>query len=229
MEHIVDFVCFAPMVQIFDAPVQQTVEQLPDIFRFFDTLTTDPEHVIEVPKILPRGRVHANGCSRTAAGGTVGGSADSPCPSTQRRKTLSWRWPAMPLAARGSRYLDRAVVAGGSCRVRATPSGTTQRGTPPGQGGIEILDRDDVDVPSIMQLVFQQSKSYVFFAAISSLDRVPQCSPSTRLLPLLCTTVAYGPDNADSCVHRRGRRHPCCRLHKWRCLRFSHRQSSMTI
>ena len=53
MEHIVDFVCFAPMVQILDAPVPQTVEQLPDILRFFDTLMPDPKQVIEVPKILP--------------------------------------------------------------------------------------------------------------------------------------------------------------------------------
>ena len=53
MEHIVDFVCCAPMVQILDAPVPQTVAQLPDVLRFFDRLTTVPEQVIEVPKILP--------------------------------------------------------------------------------------------------------------------------------------------------------------------------------
>ena len=52
MEHIVDVVCCAPMVQILDAPVPQTVEQLPDVLQFFDTLTTDPEQVIEVPKIF---------------------------------------------------------------------------------------------------------------------------------------------------------------------------------
>ena len=53
MEHIVDFVCFAPVVQILDAPVPQTVDQLPDVLRFLDRLTTVPEQVIEVPKILP--------------------------------------------------------------------------------------------------------------------------------------------------------------------------------
>ena len=31
----------------------QLVELLPDIVHFFDTLTPDPEQVIEVPKILP--------------------------------------------------------------------------------------------------------------------------------------------------------------------------------
>ena len=53
MEHIVDFVCCAPMVQILDTPVPQTVEQLPDVLQFFGTLMTDPEQVIEVSKILP--------------------------------------------------------------------------------------------------------------------------------------------------------------------------------
>ena len=40
------------MVQILDAPVPQTVEQLPDVLQFFGTLSTDPEQVIEVPKIF---------------------------------------------------------------------------------------------------------------------------------------------------------------------------------
>ena len=53
VEHIVDFVRFAPMVQLLDALVPQMVEQLLDIMRFFDTLTPNPEQVIEVPKILP--------------------------------------------------------------------------------------------------------------------------------------------------------------------------------
>ena len=53
MEHIVDFVCCAPMVQILDAPVPQTLEQLPDVLQFFGTLLADSEQVIEVPKILP--------------------------------------------------------------------------------------------------------------------------------------------------------------------------------
>ena len=53
MEHIVDFVCCAPLVQILDAPVPQTLEQLPDVLQFFGTLMTDPEQVVEVPIIFP--------------------------------------------------------------------------------------------------------------------------------------------------------------------------------
>ena len=43
VEHTVDLVRVAPMVQILDAPVLQAVEQLPDVLQFFGTLTTDPE------------------------------------------------------------------------------------------------------------------------------------------------------------------------------------------
>ena len=49
VEHITDVVRVAPMVRILDA----LVEQLPDVLQFFDTLTTDPEQVIKVPKIFP--------------------------------------------------------------------------------------------------------------------------------------------------------------------------------
>ena len=52
VEHIVDFVRFAPMVQVLDEPAPQMVEQLPDVLKFFDALTPVPEQVIEVPKIF---------------------------------------------------------------------------------------------------------------------------------------------------------------------------------
>ena len=52
VEHITDLVRVAPMVQILDAPVPQTGDQLPDILSFFGALLPDPEQVIEVPKLL---------------------------------------------------------------------------------------------------------------------------------------------------------------------------------
>ena len=52
MEHIVDYVCCAPLVQTLHAPVPQTVDKLHDVLQFFDRLTTFPEQVIEVPKII---------------------------------------------------------------------------------------------------------------------------------------------------------------------------------
>ena len=51
VEHITDLVRVAPMVQILDAPVPQTGDQL-DILSFFGALMPDTEQVIDVPKIL---------------------------------------------------------------------------------------------------------------------------------------------------------------------------------
>ena len=54
LEHITDLARVAPMVQILDAPVPQTVEQLPNIVQFFAAqLPVVAEPVIEVPKIFP--------------------------------------------------------------------------------------------------------------------------------------------------------------------------------
>ena len=50
VEQIVDAV---PLVPLLDDPVPQTVEQLVDVLRFFNTLCPVSEQVIEVPKILP--------------------------------------------------------------------------------------------------------------------------------------------------------------------------------
>ena len=52
MEHIADLVCCAPLVQTLDAPVPPTVDRLQDVLQFFDRLSTVPEPVIEVPKII---------------------------------------------------------------------------------------------------------------------------------------------------------------------------------
>ena len=52
VEHFVDLVRVAPMVQILDALMPQMVDQLQDITRFFDALLLVPEQFIEVPKIL---------------------------------------------------------------------------------------------------------------------------------------------------------------------------------
>ena len=51
MEHITDLVRVAPMVQILDAPVPQTVDKLHDVLQFFDRLSTVLEPVTEVAKI----------------------------------------------------------------------------------------------------------------------------------------------------------------------------------
>ena len=74
MEQLADVV---PMVQILDFPVPQMVEQLVDVFRFFDTLCPVPEQVFEVPKFVCPPRAARTSPLCTAAGGTAGGSADA--------------------------------------------------------------------------------------------------------------------------------------------------------
>ena len=59
VEHITDLVRVAPMVQILDAPVPQTVDKLHEVLQFFDRLSAVPEPVIEVPKILPEDPMRA--------------------------------------------------------------------------------------------------------------------------------------------------------------------------
>ena len=107
-----------------------------------------------------------------------------------------------------------------------------RRGTPPGQGGKEYWPGMIVDVPSTMQLVFQQSKSYVFCAAVQFLDIVPDIPVVPQkgwLLTLLCTTVAHGPDSAEQLRSPTWSSTSLFSLsEQWRCLRFSHRQCSMT-
>ena len=49
VQQIVDAI---PSLSILDDPALQMVDQLPDVIHFFDTLTLDPQQVIEVPKIL---------------------------------------------------------------------------------------------------------------------------------------------------------------------------------
>ena len=51
--HVQQIVDAVPSLPTLDDPAPQMVEQLPDTVHFFDTLTPDPEQVIEVPKILP--------------------------------------------------------------------------------------------------------------------------------------------------------------------------------
>ena len=53
LQHTVEHAgAICPFVQILDSPVPQMGEQLVDVLRFFDTLCTVAEQVIDVPKII---------------------------------------------------------------------------------------------------------------------------------------------------------------------------------
>ena len=88
----------------------------------------------------------------------------------------------MLLAARGSRSLDH-VVAGGGCWVHATPNGTTRRGTPQGQGGIEILAWADCGRPcdhAVRVLAVQVVRVLLqFLDRVLDIPVVPQKGDST--------------------------------------------------
>ena len=95
-------------------------------------------------------------CSCGADGGTAGGYPEAhghagTCRAGYRRVPPSPRvpmrqprlrefldWPGVPLVARGSTSLDHVGPTGG-CRARATSSGAHRRGSPPAQGGLQIL------------------------------------------------------------------------------------------
>ena len=53
MEHIVDIVCCAPMVQSLDAPVPQTVEQLPGLRPFPSWLSKCPRSLLRTSLCAP--------------------------------------------------------------------------------------------------------------------------------------------------------------------------------
>ena len=70
------------------------------------------------------------------------------------------------------------------------PSGPPRRGSPPGQGGIEILAWAPVgDVPAIMQVMFQQSKMKLVMPQIQFFARVLDILAACRDWYAQCKTV----------------------------------------
>ena len=114
------FADFAPMVQIFDVPVPQMVDQVVDVLKLLDTAI--PEHVIAVPKI-----------------------PQDPIPHRAVfEPQLAEQWVEVPTAVTfvlGSAiFVDRHghewvrvpwCITGGLAPL--TPSGTSRRDTPPAQ------------------------------------------------------------------------------------------------
>ena len=73
VEQIVDSV---PGLSVLGAPVPQE-KQLADVLMLFDTMMPDVEQVIEVPKIILDQVSQRSSLRGSAAGGTVGGSANN--------------------------------------------------------------------------------------------------------------------------------------------------------
>ena len=91
------------------------------------------------------------------------------------------------MAMRGAGSMVRR---GSTALTLPSPSGPPRRGSPPGQGGKEILAGVPVgDVPAIMQLMFQQSKMKLVVPQIQFLDRVVDIPAVCRDWYAQCKTV----------------------------------------
>ena len=103
--------------------------------------------------------------SRAADGGTAGGSSVGLSGQRSPRSCAADGQTVCSFVCHGQVWarINGPWVCTVSTLPPETPSGTRRRDTQPVQGGTEILGMI-VDVSSIMQLVVQQSKSYVFFA-----------------------------------------------------------------
>ena len=97
-----------------------------------------------------------------------------------------------------------------------TPSGPPTGGTPPGLGGLQILAGLIVDVPVIMQLVFQQSFAIQFLDRVLDIPLVPQKGDFTvqflnkvvdagcaRQLPMVQTVQLRSPTRSSTSLFSR--------------------------
>ena len=131
-QHIVDFVCFAPRCRSSTLLCRRRWNSCQ-----LRTLMPCPKQVIKVLKILPEDVSMRTVVRESQLAPTNPGYALA----VVAMQTLGWRTAAALIEQFGD---APAPGRGGG--------GDRRFSTPPGQGGIEILARDDVDVPSIMQL-----------------------------------------------------------------------------
>ena len=163
MEQVAEFA----LVQILDAPVLQTVEQLADILKLMDT-QSPVEQVIDVPKIIldlvsQRSSLRAPQLAEQL----VCVCRCPPSPRVPAPAEILEEFLALGRGATGrtgSTSVHHVGLAGG-CWARGTSSGAHGRGSSPAQGGVQILgavphgrivDKVD-DVPVNMLYKFQQS------------------------------------------------------------------------
>ena len=192
VEQSVDIV---PVVQLLHVPVPHQVDSVVEVLKILDKSLPDVEQVIEVPKILQQTVLHRSSLQEPQlAEQLVEVSTPSPAlvpvPQMEHqmvevlsdRASACWvfrgcRW--VRVAAASGAYGGLLVEGGLLSHPVAPPTWVHS----PGQGGIQILALGDVDVPVIMLFVFQQSKSYVYCAAIQFIDRVPDQLCHRREIP----------------------------------------------
>ena len=248
VEQTVDTV---PVVQLLHVPVPQMVDSVVEVLKILDKSVPDVEQVIEVPKILQHVALQRSSLQEPQlAEQLVEVPTPSPAlpPVPQMEHQLVEVPPIVPqlvgFFAGSDGYVWRQLSGPTGAYWWRVGSSHTQSAPPPGYtarpGRYRNTGPGWRGRPCIMLFVFQQSKSYVFCAAIQFIDRVrtfqlchrreiSQCSSWTRLLTHVVHNSCPWSRQCCHCVHRQGRWHPCSRAGNRRCLRFSHRQSSMTI
>ena len=192
------------MLQILDAPVPQTLEQLPDIRRFFNTLMPDPEQVIEEPKILPEDVSMRRVVREPQLAEQLVDVPTNPgyTLAVVAVQTLGWRTAAALIEQFGD--APAPGRGGGGDRGRFSRFS-------PGEGHRQARAEKKY-WPGLMWASPRSCSSCPSSPSRSS----PRSSSLDRVLDIrVVDAVVY-----DSCRSR---------FQKWKCLRFSHRQSSMTI
>ena len=217
-----------PGLPTLDAPVPLVVDQLVDVLRFVDALVLVAEQVIEVPKIIlenipPRRLVRDPQLAEQLVAVPTPSPAHDPVPCMEDQlvevpQIVTHIVPrSFFVSTDGNVWSQLSGPSGvywwrcGTSHTQWTPTGVHRQAR-----AVHKYWPGVVDVPSIMQLVFQQSKSYVFFPRFSSLDRVldipvvPQKGDSTvQSLNKVVAVVVYDScpwsRQCCSCVHRQGR------------------------
>ena len=191
MEQLADF---APVVQILDVPVPQTVDQLVEVLKIVDY--AGPEQVIEVPKISCPVQP-----SRVVLRATQMAEQSEEVPRRALfigRDGQEWR----PITGPTGVYYWRV----------GTPH---PENTPPAQGGTQILGKVD-DIPVITHAKFQQFFETVEVPQVQFFDRLPDIPvvPQRQVQENRASTGAVLGKGVRAVVaqrlvaHREGCRHP---------------------
>ena len=144
-----------PVVQLLHVPVPQSVDYVVEVLKILDKSLPDVEQVIEVPKTSANGLAAFLSRSRSWRNSWWKCRRPSLLSLLCRRRSTSWlkcRLPCLRLSGfsrvmmgtcGGSSLCLRGLLVEGGL-LSHPPS---HRGTPPGQGGIEILARADCGRP----------------------------------------------------------------------------------
>ena len=202
----------APAVQVLDAPVPQLVDKLEDVLKIVDLLATFPRSPA-FPVLLLIGLFLCR-------------SQRNSWWTCHCLRGCGWLSGPMPLAGCGLASGSSPRESTGAWRAPGTPSGPARKGSPPAQGGTQILGKAEAAalvVSVTLQLKLQQSIVEFFqVPQLQFIDRVvvpsvasqrqglqcklyrrpeiPWCSSGIVVnMPVGVPTTGYGSDSTENC------------------------------